>query len=218
MQPSKKRKLSQTQFISKSPRLSLAQSMEVEKQVKKEIIKQSDIKFTDVDQVADVVNWNGTVYDLLANLTRGDTGAGFDGDTIRPVSLQVRIALTQAAANTGTTTWRVLIGQSRLLNTPTAANVLQDLGDVTSPLSAKFFPRRKQYKILIDRMYETDPSHQKSVCDMFYIRRNKLFPVDYDTASSNITKGDLFLLVCNDQDNASSLDNIRFYSRVIFTD
>lgn len=193
------------------------EQMQVE-QVKRIVRNQLEFKYSDVDVTPTAIGWDGVAFNLLTNMARGDGGTQFDGDQVKPASLQIRLKLTQVAANTGTTCFRVIVGQSKVLGLAAAANILQDLGDVTSPLSDRLYSRKKQYKVLLDRMYILDPSQAKSNIDHFYIKGKRFIPIDYETGSLTITRGHIFMVVVNDQDQATSLDNIAFYSRLTYTD
>lgn len=206
-------------FVPKRPRIAESNKKEMARIARVEANKNLDLKYFDIDQTAAAIGWDGTVYSLTNGIARGDDNNNFEGESLKPRALQIRMALNQVAANTGTTVFRVIILQSRTVSTPSAASsVLADTGDTTSPLSARLFPRKKIYKFLYDQMFVLDPGMGKCCATNIYIPGKKLAPISFDLGTTTPSFGGLSMIVINDQDQATSLDNVRFYSRITYTD
>lgn len=103
----------------------------------------------------DLINHNGTVFSLLANLARGDNSLNnFRGDSLTPLSLKLRYGLL---GNDQPQAMRVIIFQWFQSSVPSVAGVLDTpntfLGTPLAPYSDKQFDNRKTYKVLYDKLH-----------------------------------------------------------------
>lgn len=219
-----KRRTSSTQtYPSKRARtgsLTVAQTKEVDKEVKRVLARKTDYKYTDFIQATASIDFSGTVYNPLANLIRGDLGKdNFDGNQIDPKWFHVRYAVN-CADSTATTfnTIRVIIGQSKLLAVPTPALVLENVGSAFSFLAGRNESRRKDYTILYDKMHTLNNSGNQASSHNVFIPGNRLKPVVYTANGAlSITNGALFI-ICISDDGLTDYPDFTCYSRVKFAD
>lgn len=102
-----------------------------------------------------LINWNGTIFNLLQNLARGDNSLNnFRGDSITPLSLKMRYTLL---ANDQPQNMRVVIFQWFQASTPSINGVFDTpntfIGTALAPFSDKQFDNRRTYKILYDKFH-----------------------------------------------------------------
>lgn len=203
--------------------LNRTQQLAVTREVKKELNKRTDFKYTDVSSLTASVNSAGSVASLYANLVRGSLAFNnFDGDTVIPKYLQVKYAIQSSVPASGNVfnTMRVIIGQSKLIGTPTVANVLDSnfLNTVNAPLALRQFDRLKGYKILYDRIHTQN--YLSNYGDVFnvFIPGKRLISTEFTSSGAlSITRGDLFIIAVSD-DGITDFPDIQFTSRVVFSD
>lgn len=200
------------------PSLTPVQQQAVTREVKRQMNRASEKKVTDVALVPTSINYTGFTGSLLTNLIRGDTDMNnFDGGTIYPQAVELRYRVTSA---NGAGLWncvRVMIGQSKLLGTPTPGNVLQTTGSSTAVVSPRLWERMKNYKILYDQVHALN--YESNQTEWYKVYLNKgLLPVEYTASGGlSITKGDIFILIISD-DAVAPAPSIEYMSRVKFTD
>lgn len=194
------------------------QQLAVTREVKKQISFKAEKKVTDNNMVPTSISYAGSTTSLLANLVRGDESMNdFDGGQVNPLSVELRYRLTSAAGAYLWNSVRVIVGQSRLLSTPTAVNILQSTGSSFATVSPRLWERMKNYKIFYDKVHVLNYESNQSEAGKVYINKG-LIPVEYtSTGVLSITKGDIFVLVISD-DAVAPQPSIEWYSRVKFTD
>lgn len=208
----------------KRPRLtSTALATQVQTQVRRELGRHMTYRYTDYSGGPSSIDFSGTVYDLMANLGRGSLGKdNFEGDNIVPKYVQVRYQLNASVIAASPTTpnfntVRVIIGQSRLLATPTPALVLESTGSAAAPLSMKNDSRSQDYRILYDKTHYLNTVNNYSEGANVFIPGYRLEQVFFTSSGTlSYVKGDIFIIAISD-DGAIDYPDFSFYSRIKFS-
>lgn len=190
----------------------------VDREVNRQIARKTGTKYTDLNILSFSVDFSGTVYPLLNNLSRGDTGKDhFDGDEIVPKWVQVRYQVNGSNSANTYNTVRVIIGQSFLLSTPSANLLLEATGNSNASLSAKKDDRGKDYKILYDKLHFLQSTGRINDGANVFIPGKHLRKVEFTSSGSlSITRGSIFILFISD-DGLTDYPDASFYSRVKFS-
>lgn len=209
-------------MLVRSPAMSLAQTQAVRREVNRQIARKQDYKQA-TRTVATTVDWNGTVYNLLNNMARGDGSVdNFEGAHISPKTIHARV---QLAAYDATNIFRLILFQWSDSSTPVTSGVLDPalVGTAYAPVGYRNWTNRHVYKILVDRTiqlqntaYLTGGNGNVITFDMFY-KGKKLRNVYYASASATIQKGGLYLLCVSDSSVAQH-PGITFTCETVFTD
>lgn len=171
----------------------------------------------------DLINHNGTVFSLLANLARGDNSLNnFRGDSLTPLSLKFRYALQGVDQPQN---MRVIIFQWFQSSVPSPAGILDTpnsfLGTPLAPFSDKQFDNRKTYKILYDKLVgltntgagDSNVTHVEDV----FLPMSAFKNIEFVYNSASPQTGGVYLCVVSDS-AAVSHPSILYVSAMICSD
>ena len=142
---------------------------------------------------------SGAVYNLLTQLTRGQTGYNnFEGNSITPTGLMVNYRLTGALEADSHSVVRVVIGQHLTPGQPSVSEIIQWPGYTYSSLSARTWEFRKNFKIYHDQFHTLNREGENSQSFSVRIPGAKMIKLDSLSNVLSSTIGALFMLVISD--------------------
>lgn len=224
MHPMKRGPSSQKSPAAKRPRLSQAQSQAVQREVTRQLNKRQDYKICILEVASANIDFSGTVYDLLANLARGDNAKNnFEGAHIQAKGIHIRGEL---ACGDVSNAIRIIVFQWMDDTPPTAATILDNggiLGTVDAPYATRNWSNRPLYKILRDDLCVLQANNGITGGNGFvkiidyYIKTKKISKTFYAATTVAVQKGGLYLLALSDS-GAVTHPQIIFTSEIVFTD
>lgn len=191
--------------------------------VRSEIKKGSDLKYTDNSLSNVAVSSTGTLFNVLAQLTRGDAGINnFDGNTITPQGLTVKYTWN---TNQSFNTVRVMCVQWFDAAPPATTGILQSGATNTVCISPINITNREFIRVLYDKTQIIAPTAGGDttpvgfgVCNgQFFISAKRMKKIRYNVSSNTIQDGALYILLVSD-DTAPSYPGLSLYSRLSFYD
>lgn len=221
----RKRKASQplVGFVAKKPALTLAQTQEVQRQVKKQIEREKDFKQITFDTGGTTVSASGTLHNLCTSLARGDNGVNnFEGNSIQVKSIHLRC---QVAVADTSNLMRTILFQWFDDTVPTPSSILAStmLGTIEAPFSWRNWSNKKLFKILKDDRTQVQALAQQTGGNGFvvtydiFVKGTKIRKTFFDTTGTNFQKGGLYLLVVSDS-TAIAHPGFIAAGELIFTD
>lgn len=200
--------------------LSLAQTQEVQRAVKRQLARDKEYKQT-VYNATTTVGYAGVMFPLLTNLVRGDNSVdNFEGAFIQPKNIHLRM---QFAAFDLSNLGRFILFQWNDSTVPVPADILAQTSGPFAPLSYRNWSSKPLYKILRDVSHQTiaNPTLTGGAgpvvqFDMF-VKGNSLQRVDYNATAATIYKGGLYLLAISDS-SVVTHPSFLLTSEIIFTD
>lgn len=202
----RKRKASQplVGYVAKRPALTLAQTQEVQRQVKKQIEREKDFKQITFDTGGTTVSYSGTMHNLCTSLSRGDNGINnFEGTSIQVKSIHLRC---QVALADTSNLMRTILFQWFDDTVPTVSSILSStmIGTIEAPFSWRNWSNKHLFKILKDDRTQIQGSAQITGGNGFvytydiFVKGNKIKRTYFDATGSSYQKGGLYLLVISD--------------------
>jgi len=187
---------------------------QVSQLVRQEINSQVEAKVTYIRNSVGV-DYNGTIFDLSNNLTRGDAAQDqFTGNLIRPRSVKVNYTLS---TNQTYTTMRLILFRWMDASVPAAAGILQFPGSTLAPHSPLNWTNVHKIKVLYDKTSVMFPvAGSYAACNHEF----KLGPqptIQFDTAGTNQQMNGLYMLVISD-DIIPAYPFVHFWAETRFTD
>lgn len=209
----------QAWIASKRPRLNPAQKSAVQREVKRELRKTTDLKWTNVSESPNV-DYSGYQRSLLYNISKGDSPHNnYDGSEIFPKSVTVRYGV-RGYDNTYNNI-RVIILQVIKGAAPAAADLLQSTGNVRTPFSSYDRSWKTNVKILSDKLFHCQSAVGAlygNQTEVIYIKGIRLRPITINQVDTTqtITSGDIRIYVYTDSVDANPM--IDYYSEVAYSD
>jgi len=208
----------------KKRRLALtpAQTQDVRAIAKKEVMKEEDIKYTDVHD-SSAVNSAGYITALTGALTRGDFGLNsFEGNWVKPKGLTIRY---KWSTNQEYSNCRTIIFQWNDFSTPNIINVLQNTSIGADVCISDFLTDTKsQLRVLHDSLDTVN--NQAGVVGTLafsgmarkvYIPGSRMSKIHFVGTSNVQTSGTIWFLAVSD-DILLVAPSVAFYSRISYTD
>lgn len=216
-----------SRYVRKSstqPSLTPSQSAEVKRQVDRVLAKQKDYKICTSEVSSTNVDFSGTVYNLLTNMSRGDNARNnYEGSHIQIKNIHVR---GQVACADLSNVVRIIIFQWMDDTSPLVTSVLDNtgiIGTVNAPYASRNWSNRPLFRIFRDEMIQlqantniTGGNGPVRIID-YFIKSNKLMRTYYAATSNVIQKGGIWMIVVSDSGAAPDPDII-FTSEIIYTD
>jgi len=186
--------------------------------VKSEIARQGDKKYTQDSSAAASIDYSGTVYNLLTNLTKGDGTTNFNGSSIDPQSLQVRYAWNGTVTSFNVV--RTIIFQWFDTTAPTPAAVLASVGNAQAPLSPLNIQNRPIMRILsdsLDAMNANLTTFPIVMPKKVFVPGKRMKRVMFQPVNAIVISGGLYLLAISD-DAVTDFPDFQFFSELRYTD
>lgn len=199
----------------KRRRLSIAQSIEVKKEVNKQLARKADYKQCSFNIVPTSVSTTGSSYNLFQNMTRGDAATNeYEGSTTQVKNIRVR---GQVARADSTQAMRLLIVQMLDTTSPTASTILPAATTVVAPYSRRNWVNRTTYKILRDMLINLCTDQESETFDI-YIPGFKIRKQWWNDSVANVpTTGGIYL-ICVSDSSAIAHPTLVFESEIIYSD
>lgn len=194
-----------------------AQTRRIAKQV---VSANTDYRITDAALSSTATDWGGSVYNPLANLSRGDNDKdNFEGNTIFPKYWEVRWMAKANINNTTNHIVRVILGQLiEGATQPAITDVLEVTGNSYAVLSSKNNVFASTFNILYDQFVPLVINATTEVAQKVYIPDWKLNKIKFNAGSTNVVSGGLFIFVISDDDTTATYkSSFEMYSRVMFS-
>jgi len=207
----------------KKPYVSNSLKNEIRKEVIKELKSKADLKYTDRSALLGSVSSTGAVYNLTANLTRGDEGINnFSGNSIKPKGLTISYGVTTTQSYNFC---RVMVIQWNDSGTPALTGIFSDTTIGMAPFSNIYVTNRKNIKVLYDKAFTIAPTANNGgtilgeghFTDKFYIDGKRIKEITYQSNADTVQDSNLFLVAVSD-DSVVSYPTITFFSRISFYD
>ena len=205
------------------PSLSLAQSRQVSRIVARKINATTDWKCSTQSYANTSVDWSGYIWNVNANLTRGDTAVNnFEGNLIIPSGLQLRYQFKYSTDLNNMV--RVILFQ--WLGDTNAVSVVgvldnANIGTVGAPLTGWRWDNRPNIKILYDKThqllaggYETGTS---LVVGQAYIPGKRMVKMHMGATAPNAQHGGVHMIVISDS-GAGAHPGFLGYTQMSFKD
>lgn len=178
-------------------------------------IRKMESKSFDVALQSGAIDYNGSTYSLLAQITQGISDSQYIGASIMPTTVRFRWAVTCADS---TQLLRCVVIQTIGGGVPTATTVFQSTVNVRAPLSAFDRNYHKTYKVLSDELYSlVSGTSTTIVTGDVRIPHTKLREVSFTDASGTVEANGIYALFISDS-SAVSHPILQGYSRVYFKD
>lgn len=189
----------------KKPRLTLAQTQEVKKEVNRQLVRKADKKLLyGRDSAATGVSTTGYAYAITTPLTRGDDGDNnFEGDSIKLLDLDVKMHWLAADDNN---LIRFMIVQWH----ESAAITVQDVINIGAmpaalvPLASRNNSRMKQVTVLRDDLIQLQnlsnftAGNGPIVCKRYHIKGSEMRPIFFSSTGTSLQKGQIYLITVTD--------------------
>lgn len=209
----------------KRPALTLAQTQEVQRQVKRTIDRQKDYKICTREVGPVGVDFAGSTYNLLNDLVRGDNARNnFEGAHIQIKNIHIR---GNVSVGDNSNIMRVVIFQWMDDTPPTTISILDNtgiIGGVNAPYATRNWSNRPLYKILRDDLFDLQatslnaggPNGNIKVLD-YWIKSKKITKTFYAATSGAVQKGSVWMTIVSD---SGSIPNpqLTFTCEIVFTD
>lgn len=195
--------------------LSPAQQKAVTIQVNKQLARKAEYKHCLASRaIATTVDYSGTVYNLLENLTRGDSSVNqFDGSSINARSIRIRGAMYPADS---TNLMRIMVFQWRDSGIPVPSGLINNTGTIAAPFGSRFWTNKKNIKVLVDQLHHVDTYHPVQPIDIF-IPGFKLRQTWFQSATDQAQNNGLFMLAVSDSSTVSH-PAFTWVSEIVYTD
>lgn len=198
--------------------------MQVDREVRKELSRKTDWRVTDLSAALQATSTNGSLYDLQANLARGDLDFNnFEGNTIFPKWLQIKWQIQTATGNVKCDSFRIVVGQQvGGASVPTAANLLQVNGtNGLSAISAFNNEYKQAFRILVDQLIDVGNYDSTAISNCksgdIFIPGWKLRQIDFNAGSAVPIRGGLFYFISCNTTPVVAAPNHSFYARIKFS-
>lgn len=173
-----------------------------------------ELKYTVVTSTPFGVSFAGGSQSLFANLSRGNSGKdNYDGNGLTPKSVTVRLAIKPQSTIDMV---RIIVAQQIKGALPSAANLLDTTGSISTPLASFNRPYKRTVKILADRLYAASNSESGIYTDTIYIKGKKLVPLEVLSGAQTTTSGDIAIYYYSQVTAAGPV--LDYYTEVTFTD
>lgn len=185
-------------------------------EAKKAVYRSIESKRYDLQLAVSTIDYSGFVTSFTNAMTEGTSDIEYIGDKIRATHLCVRGNLVGADS---TNMVRIMIVKSFTSTAPTAATLLQSVGNVRAPLSARDADYEATYKTLWDRTYSLVPA-TTSLQRLFKINLpgKSLGVIHFqDGGTAVLERGGIFMMVISDS-AAASHPTIQWESRLHYKD
>lgn len=198
------------------PQLSLAQSVAVRREVNKQLARKADYKQTlNTRSTSATIDYNGTTYSLLENLTRGTNPVNnFEGSKIQVRSIRIRGMCYIADAYNA---FRVMVLQWFDSGSPVPSGIINNTATISAPYGSRYWTNKKNIKVLSDNLFVLDAVQQSGHIIDLYIPGNKIRPTWFQTTTDTAQSGGIFMLVVSDSSTATH-PFFTWVSEVVFTD
>lgn len=179
-------------------------------QAQKVVNKQIESKIWDgkLELAGEVVDYNGILYDLLgtysgidSRIVQGTALNQYLGQMIKPTHLSVRFAVSNDLADTiNLVTVMIMQAHPNGLFVPgaTMTNILQSVGNVSSPLSPTYTSYDDRFKVLYRKTFALSQVGPNIKVFKVNIGYNKLTKITFSDAIGTIETGTLFMGVISD--------------------
>lgn len=220
-----KRKASYTSNSSrptKASKLTPAQTAAVNQIVTKKINSVLDYKTCTQSYVNASVDWSGYIWNVLANMTRGDGAVNqFAGNNIVPKSLTLRY---QVRAGDADNMMRVVLIQWFGDTHAVVPSGILDgtiLGGANAPLAGYRWDNRPNVKILYDKLHQLMQQNgtigPNLAVEKITIPSGKIKKMYLSATAPEAQRGQLFLIVVSDS-GAGSHPEFRATTQMTYTD
>jgi len=177
-------------------------------------VKKDELKYTVYLLGVTGIDYNGLRTSLFGNLSRGDTGKNnYDGNGVVPTSISLRYSMVPQNA---TDMLRVIVAQQIKGALPTAAQLLDTVGNIGTPLSSYNRPYKATVKILSDKLYRLSNNEFGNYTDEIYIKGKNLRPLEVLSSAQTTVSGDIALYVYSQISAAGPTFN--FCSEITYVD
>lgn len=205
----------------KRQQLTPTQQSQARRIAKQVVSANTDYRITDIALSSTVTDWAGSVYNVLANLTRGDNDKdNFEGNTIFPKYWELRWMVKAPTPGGTAHIVRVILGQLiEGATVPSITDVLEVTGTSYAVISAKNNVFAQTFNILYDQLIALQNTNSVAeVAQKVFIPEWKLNKIKFAAASTNVVSGGLFVYVISDDATAATYkSSFEMYSRVMFS-
>lgn len=186
----------------------------IRNEIRKNTRRTVEMKAYDLNQVADVFTYNGTVYSLTSGMARGTAPNERVGSEVHIKGLLVRLALHPPFPLVNYYTCRIVVIRWNASGTPAGSNILQITGSSQAPYSPLVRDASHKFQVLHDELHVIgDYMNDAIYSTKFYLKN--IGNCIWDDANGP-QKGQLFMLCISD--GVIDIPNVRFISRVKYTD
>lgn len=189
----------------------------VRTEVNRVLKAKADYKHTTVIHNANTISASGTVYDLLASLSRGDNPVNqYNGSMIRAKSIRIRGVVSSVDAYN---VFRIIIFQWFDAGVPTPAGLINSTTSANAPYGTTFWTNKYSKKVLRDDTILCDPTGMgvQQLLD-YYVSASKIRQTYFPTATDiPAQKNGLFMLVVSDSTTINH-PQLTFTSEIVYTD
>lgn len=200
----------------KRRRLSIAQSIEVKKEVNKQLARKTDYKQCSFNIAPTAVSTTGSSYNLFQNMTRGDGATNqYEGSNTQVKNIRIRGQFVSADSSNAC---RLVVVQMLDTTAPTASTILPAATTIVAPYSRRNWVNKTTYKILRDMLINFDSVGQFSQTFDLYIPGFKIRKQWWNDSVANVpTTGGIYLIAVSDS-SAISHPTLVFESEIIYSD
>lgn len=189
---------------------------QVAREVNRQLARKADYKQTlNTRSTSATIDYSGTTYSLLENLTRGDNPVNnFEGSQIRIKSIRVRGTCYYADA---TNVMRIMVLQWRDSGSPVPSGIINNTGTIAAPYGSRYWTNKKNIKVLSDQLITMDGVNQALGKVDIYIPGFKCRPVWFATATDTVQSNGIFMLAISDS-STTTHPYFTWVSEIVFTD
>lgn len=160
-------------------------------------------------------DYNGTLNSLVP-IPQGDTQSTRDGDSLKIRNLDLRLQMNSV---TSASHVRMVVFIDKLNTITAASDMYEDAGSVFAHLSQKKHMNRYDTVVLFDKTYTLNAPAVDDNSNIFKLNIPVNRHVTYEPATTNITAGNLKLLIISDQAPAGAArPSTSFNARVWYID
>lgn len=214
------RKNKQFSFASLQKGLNQVEKRQTAKIAKKAVRRELETKHHDEAGTGTEVSTTAQIVDLTT-ISRGDTGATFDGDSLTPVGFEFRQLLGVPTGQTALNICRVILFIWKMDDTdevPVVGDILYDTTNV--PYLSRVLWESKKFKVLSDRTYEMGPTSTpgglpQNRVNIISVKPKKLMKM-YFKAAASTGRNKIYLMTIGNVAAGVSDANIFYHSSLRF--